>query len=148
MTNDRDKTAPESGCADYEVGYKKPPRNTQFRKGKSGNPAGRPKRAVNVQASLTKTLSEPVLVRIDGGKPTKMSRLDAGLLNLRTNMLKGDPKGFAILVKMMAAADMIKLPQESETDVSINREDQRMLDDLCARYGLDASSKSNEVDHE
>ena len=147
MTNDLDKTAPESGCGDYEVGYKKPPRNRQFRKGKSGNPAGRPKRAVNVQASLTKTLSEPVIVRIDG-KPTKMSSLDAGLLNLRTNMLKGDPKAFAILVKMMAAADMIKLPQESETDVSINREDQRMLDDLCARYGLDASSKSNEVDHE
>ena len=95
---------------------------------------------MNVHASLTKTLSEPVLVRIDG-KPTKMSSLDAGLLNLRTNMLKGDPKAFAILVKMMAAADMIKLPQESETDVSINREDQRMLDDLCARYGLDASSE-------
>jgi Family of unknown function (DUF5681) len=147
MTNDLDKTVPESGRGNYEVGYKKPPRNRQFRKGKSGNPAGRPKRAVNVQASLTKTLSEPVLVRIDG-KPRKMSSLDAGLLNLRTNMLKGDPKAFAILVKMMAAADMIKLPQESETDVSINREDQRMLDDLCARYGLDASSKSNEVDHE
>ena len=147
MTNESDNKTLESGRGDYEVGYKKPPRHTQFRKGKSGNPAGRPKRAVNVQASLTKTLSEPVIVRIDG-KPTKMSSLDAGLLNLRTNMLKGDPKAIAILVKMMVAADMIKLPQESETDVSINREDQRMLDDLCARYGLDASSKSNEVDHE
>jgi hypothetical protein len=94
MTNDLDKTVSKSERGDYEVGYKKPPRNRQFRKGKSGNPAGRPKRAVNVQASLTKTLSEPVLVRIDGGKPTKMSSLDAGLLNLRTNMLKGDPKAF------------------------------------------------------
>src|SRR3954447_26062308 len=147
MTKNLDKTAPESGREDYEVGYKKPPRNTQFRKGKSGNPAGRPKRAVNVQASLIKTLSEPVIVRIDG-KPTKMSSLDAGLLNLRTNMLKGDPKAFAILVKMMAAADMIKLQQESETDLSINREDQRMLDELCARYGPDGNLKSNETDHE
>jgi hypothetical protein len=142
MTNDLDKTAPESGREDYEVGYKKPPRNTQFRKGKSGNPAGRPKRAVNVQASLTKTLSEPVLVRIDG-KPTKMSSLDAGLLNLRTNMLKGDPKAFAILVKMMAAADMIKLPQESETDVSINREDQRMLD--CRRAAAFAAASARSI---
>jgi hypothetical protein len=140
MTNDLDKTVPESEPEGYEVGYKKPPRNTQFRKGKSGNPAGRPKRAVNVQASLTKMLSEPVLVRMDG-KPTKMSSLDAGLLNLRTNMLKGDPKAFAILVKMMAAADMIKLPQECETDVSITLEEQRMFEDYCARFGLNDSSK-------
>ncbi|BEU99360.1 DUF5681 domain-containing protein [Novosphingobium olei] len=29
----------------YEVGYGKPPANTRFRKGQSGNPAGRPRRA-------------------------------------------------------------------------------------------------------
>ena len=31
--------------ADYEVGYKKPPRHTRFRRGRSGNPNGRPKQA-------------------------------------------------------------------------------------------------------
>jgi hypothetical protein len=61
-------------------------------------------------------------------------------------MLKGDPKAFAIMVKMMAAAGMIKLPQESETDVSITREEQRMLDDFYARVGLNDSSK--EAGHE
>jgi hypothetical protein len=29
---------------DYEVGYKKPPKATQFKKGASGNPKGRPKK--------------------------------------------------------------------------------------------------------
>src|SRR4051794_18088311 len=66
MTNDLDKTVSESEREDYEVGYKKPPRNRQFCKGKSGNPAGRPKRTMNVQASLHKTLTEPVQVRING----------------------------------------------------------------------------------
>jgi hypothetical protein len=146
MTNDLDKTVPESGRGNYEVGYKKPPRNRQFRKGKSGNPAGRPKRAVNVQASLTKTLSEPVLVRIDG-KPRRMSSLDAGLLTLRTNMLNGDPKAFAIILKMMAGAGMIKLPQESEADVSISPEDQRMLEGVYARFGLNGL-QAKETDHE
>lgn len=28
---------------DYEIGYKKPPKSGQFRKGQSGNPSGRPK---------------------------------------------------------------------------------------------------------
>src|SRR3954447_1008265 len=147
MTNNLDKTVSESERSDYAVGYKKPPRNTQFRKGKSGNPTGRPKRALDFRASLNKVLTDPVPVRIDG-KLTKMSSLELGLMNLKSNMLKGDPKAFAILLKMMAAADMIKLPQESETDVSISREDQRMLDDLCARFGPDGNLKSNETDHE
>ena len=32
---------------DYEVGYKKPPHQYDFKKGVSGNPAGRPKKVVD-----------------------------------------------------------------------------------------------------
>ncbi len=34
-------TAPQTTSASYEVGYGKPPRHTQFQKGRSGNPGGR-----------------------------------------------------------------------------------------------------------
>jgi Family of unknown function (DUF5681) len=37
-------TARKSKSAPYQVGYGKPPRHAQFRKGKSGNPGGRPQR--------------------------------------------------------------------------------------------------------
>jgi Family of unknown function (DUF5681) len=37
-------TAPQTTSASYEVGYRKPPRYTQFQKGQSGNPGGRPRR--------------------------------------------------------------------------------------------------------
>ncbi len=37
-------TAPYADSAPYDVGYGKPPRHTQFRKGQSGNPGGRPRR--------------------------------------------------------------------------------------------------------
>jgi hypothetical protein len=33
----------EGGKKDYEVGYKKPPKDTRFKAGQSGNPRGRPK---------------------------------------------------------------------------------------------------------
>jgi hypothetical protein len=39
-------TARKSKSAPYQVGYGKPPRHAQFRKGKSGNPGGRPRRPV------------------------------------------------------------------------------------------------------
>ena len=35
-------TAPQTTSASYEVGYRKPPRSTQFQKGQSGNPSGKP----------------------------------------------------------------------------------------------------------
>src|SRR5215468_1376999 len=37
-------TASQTTSASYEVGYRKPPRHTQFQKGHSGNPGGRPRR--------------------------------------------------------------------------------------------------------
>src|SRR5215471_2686684 len=37
-------TAHQTTSASYEVGYRKPPRHTQFQKGQSGNPGGRPGR--------------------------------------------------------------------------------------------------------
>jgi len=37
---------------DDEVGYKKPPKNSQFKKGQSGNPGGRPRREKNNSARI------------------------------------------------------------------------------------------------
>jgi hypothetical protein len=37
-------TVPHTNAASYEVGYGRPPRRTQFQKGRSGNPGGRPRR--------------------------------------------------------------------------------------------------------
>ena len=38
-------TAPQTTSVSYEVGYRKPPRHSQFQKGQSGNPGGRPRRS-------------------------------------------------------------------------------------------------------
>jgi len=35
---------PDQDDRDYDVGFKKPPKEHQFRKGRSGNPGGRPKK--------------------------------------------------------------------------------------------------------
>ena len=41
---------------DYRVGYGKPPLETRFKKGQSGNPGGRPRRARNLMTQLYRAL--------------------------------------------------------------------------------------------
>src|SRR5215471_1204281 len=44
MPNDqKNRLQPPSSSTDYEIGYCKPPKTSQFKTGRSGNPKGRPK---------------------------------------------------------------------------------------------------------
>lgn len=77
--------------SDYEVGFGRPPASTQFRKGVSGNPKGRPKGARSVSSVLEKLCRERVTVTING-KPRNMTSLEALLMRLRASALSGDLK--------------------------------------------------------
>src|SRR5438132_13898812 len=51
---------------DYDVGYRKPPRQHQFKKGQSGNKRGRRKGTQNMLGVFKKIADEKVKVRIAG----------------------------------------------------------------------------------
>ena len=55
---------PDGSCQPdaYEVGFAKPPQRTQFRKGASGNPKGRPKGSKSMASILTKVGRQRVRV--------------------------------------------------------------------------------------
>ena len=54
----------------YEVGNKKPPLNSRFKPGQSGNPKGRPKGHKSVSVTLLHELNRSVSATING-KPVK-----------------------------------------------------------------------------
>ena len=56
----------------YEVGYGKPPKATQFLKGKSPNPGGRPKGSKSWKTLADEVLNERITVIVQG-KPRKMT---------------------------------------------------------------------------
>ena len=62
MTSGKRKSAP------YQVGYGKPPRHAQFRKGQSGNPGGRPRRqpVQRANALLLAEAYRSVAIKEDG----------------------------------------------------------------------------------
>jgi hypothetical protein len=63
----------------YDVGYRKPPRHTQFKTGQSGNPGGRPKGAKGFKTIIRSAMLEKVRVRTGGGE-RKVSRAEALVL--------------------------------------------------------------------
>jgi hypothetical protein len=106
------------------VGYKSPPVANQFKKGVSGNPAGRPKGRRSFKTELREVLDAKVVVT-EGGHKSKVSTTHAMLLRLRQQALNGDVRAIDRLLLLAAA----HLPAEAPTDLAaLIREDQEIID--------------------
>jgi hypothetical protein len=92
---------------DYKVGYKKPPKATQFKKGQSGNPAGSKKaeRIDDLRIVTEAILDEPVVVR-EGGRVRRMTRLEAIIHAHGVNALKGKSKAIRTLLRLARKTGM------------------------------------------
>jgi hypothetical protein len=76
---------------DYSVGYGKPPAEHQFKTGKSGNPAGRPKGKKNVATTFHEITHELINIT-ENGKARSVTKLHAIVLQMVNKAVSGDPK--------------------------------------------------------
>jgi hypothetical protein len=82
---------------DYEIGYRKPPKYSQFRTGRSGNPKGRPKGSRNLEGLFRRICNEKVKVNGPRG-PQYMTKLEASLTQLVNKAASGDVKAIREVV--------------------------------------------------
>ena len=73
----------------YEVGFGKPPKRTRFKKGRSGNPKGRPRKKPDLYSELAKVLRENVTITVDG-QQERVTVQQALLRRLRDQALRGE----------------------------------------------------------
>ena len=52
--------------SEEEIGYGKPPKKHQFKKGVSGNPRGRPKGKSSLLSDLNKIVNQKISVNLNG----------------------------------------------------------------------------------
>jgi hypothetical protein len=88
---------------DYDIGYGKPPQKSQFKKGQSGNPNGRPKGSKNAASLFNEIFDQQVTV-VKNGKPTKVPIMQAMLMKLAAMAMGGDMKAMAKVLELYHAA--------------------------------------------
>jgi hypothetical protein len=84
---------------DDRVGYRRPPTQSRFRKGRSGNPRGRQKGVRNFPADVKRALETPVTIN-DKGKAKRVSTQEALILRLRERALNGNPRALDSLLAL------------------------------------------------
>jgi hypothetical protein len=93
----------------YLVGYKKPPRATQFKKGQSGNPNGRPKGSKNFATHIAAIAARKVSVH-EKGKERRISMIEAILLKLMAKALGGDMAATRLAISLMQVSHDVGKP--------------------------------------
>jgi hypothetical protein len=108
----------------YSVGYRRPPKATQFSKGTSGNPRGRPKGSRTVGALLQDILQQKIAVT-ENGKTRRLPALEVILRRLANDAMRSEPRALKLLLALYDRYEV-----SPETDVRLNEilaEDREIL---------------------
>lgn len=132
----------EQEDADYEIGYRRPPAATRFKRGKSGNPDGRPRKKGprSFDSVLQEVLNQTVHVT-EGGKPRKYTVQELLVKSATTQAAKGDLRALTLVQKMVKDHPP-KPPPPTETP-PLPQSDQEILDRYIERR-IAALKKSGE----
>ena len=103
-------------CETPTSGFMNPPKHTQFPKGKSGNPHGRPRKPKDLNTVLQQVLNREVRIR---DEKRRMPIRDALIWKLRDLALQGDKQALSLQRRIIEEAD---LAQTRFRDPEVKRE--------------------------
>lgn len=115
---------------EYAVGYRKPPKATQFKKGRSGNSQGRPKGTHNLKTDLEEELQERVAVS-ERGRKRQISKQRLLIKALMAKALQGDHRAFAILMNMVLR--IVDPSAHPPADIGLSASDKTIIERFLAR---------------
>ncbi len=110
-----------------QVGYKTPPKSSQFQKGRSGNPSGRPRKAPGIPELLGKVSKQKVLTNGKNG-PKYMTKLEASLTQLANKAASGDLKAAKIFMQLVIRFP--ELVKQGDMELTVTRARDKLLERL------------------
>lgn len=133
---------------DYEVGYKKPPTETRFKPGQSGNSKGRRRGTRNFKTILEEILAAPIPVSY-GGKRKTMRVIDAIGTQLARKSAGGDSRATRLIFDAIDRHDLFAEPEDDVRDPngSLSANDLLAIEEIRSRM-LDDSNDHETDDSE
>jgi Family of unknown function (DUF5681) len=101
-------TAPQTTSASYEVGYRKPPRHTQFQKGQSGNPGGRPCRPARRLDELALYEAYRATIVMEDGRAVPMPAIQAVLRSQLQSAASGNVRAQRDILAMIRDIELVR----------------------------------------
>jgi Family of unknown function (DUF5681) len=140
---DAEDGPPPAANQGYKVGYRRPPLESRFKPGTSGNKKGRPKGSRNAKSIVEEVVNSPVTIR-ENGKARKTTKLRAVIEATTLNAMKGDIRAVNALVALLIRTGQLDQPEPEQLMTSLPDEDQAIISDYLRRQVVVAESPSDD----
>jgi hypothetical protein len=114
----------------YAVGYGKPPKHTQFKKGQSGNKTGRSKRVHAIKTLVLQELDERIDIR-EGTREKTITKQRALIKAIVAKAIKGDMRAASLLLAMVIPLQDAAAAQIAAVELT---KDDKTLVELLTEY--------------
>jgi hypothetical protein len=111
------------------AGFGQPPKRSQFKKGTSGNPRGRPKKVSSFKIDLATELQEKIVIMEDG-KERRMSKQQAFIKALTAAAITKDIRAVNALLGCMK---LFGVGADEQTAESVDTDDLDILENYLDR---------------
>ena len=125
----------------YDVGYRKPPKQTQFVNGKSGNSKGRPKGSRNFVSVIQDELKKRFPITEDGRRK-KINKRQGVVKQMVNQAVGGDLKAIPILLNEIRPYETNAAAGSTPPECT-SREDQAVMESIVKRIREAASGPTS-----
>lgn len=119
---------------DYDVGFKKPPKETQFQKGQSGNPSGRPKGKRN-SATIWNEVKNRLVTITENGVQREVTKHEAMFIQIWNKSASGDL--LAMRLAMQWTPSLEQQLAHGEVSAFSSENDKQVLAEVFRRFVSD-----------
>ena len=124
-----------------KVGYKRPPKHSQFKKGQSGNPRGCPKGSGTLLSDFTAELAQEIQIT-ENGRSRKITKQRALVMAVSAAAIKGDMRAVALVLTWLPR--LIDASPEALADSELSPADRDILESYIKRRSEAHSGKKEE----
>lgn len=133
MNNKKDLQNNTNKSSSYEVGYGKPPKSSQFKKGVSGNPSGRKKKVIPKsikEEALELELTHKITITDENNKKANVYLFEVLVKQIIKDALNKDGRSRKLLLESLMKIDLLytkKYLAEKDNESKLNTKQRELL---------------------